>query len=294
MKNFKSFIKDYRGFSGITHWLFGICAFFGLWLLPIDFSKNYVIYITQSILFAFTTFLTVSGSVMFPDLDSNPIQEGGSFALYQLGLIGHAISIFMITVSGVVYTILHTSVDEKPQSQHRMLFHAPSVPISFFIIVYFSKFGNGSISSRGWNDTPVMIYIIVFLAAICVYLGAAMLFYKALSIFHQENKTQFLNIVCTAVSIYMMYNMDFDRIKMLGYAVSFGYLVHVISDLFSQGSIPLFFPLPMPVSFKNWKLQIWKKPRIPFAIETGGAINTILNFILTIIAGGLFYKIFIK
>ena len=138
MKSIKELLKyEHAGFSGVTHWLIAICLFFLMWLAPISLSQQYINAISANRLFAFLVFLIIGGASLLPDLDSSPLQQGGSTAVYQLGFLGQFLSLGCITISGVVWSVLHTKNDKKPPSQHRMLFHSPFIALMIFLINQF-------------------------------------------------------------------------------------------------------------------------------------------------------------
>ena len=291
--------EEHAGFSGVTHWLIAVCLFFLMWLLPIAWSQNYVAEVGKSGLFAFIVFLVVGGASLLPDLDSSPLQEGGSTAVYQLGFLGQLLSLGCITISGVIWSVLHTSQDQKPPSQHRMLFHAPVVGLSVFLLNQFAYPASENCASDvGFNKIPFTVYMVLFLGAVSIYLGASMFFYRVLSLIHKQKHTQIFCWIFMLLGLWQMWTMPWYRLKLVGSGVALGYLFHILGDMFSKGSAPLFFPIPTPVKTgKGIKWRLWWKPYPfggKFAIETGGAINTILNFLLIGVDLALAWFIFIR
>ena len=272
--------KEHKAFQGVTHWLFSIFFFFMMWMVPWSFSNSYIRAISSNVGFAIIIFLIIGGSALLPDLDSSPLQGGGSTAIYQLGILGSVLSLLCITVSGVVYSIVHTKYDEKPKSQHRMLFHAPIIPIALYIYVTkFMKNTNGKLLNN-INISNIGILIIILLAGISIYLGANMLLYRLLSLIGKQGSTQFVCLFIMVASIAYMFFIPYSQLKLIGIAISLGYLFHIIADLATEGSSPIFFPLPIP-NLKG-RIRFWWKPRLmgPFMITTGGVVNIILNFAL--------------
>lgn len=278
--------EEHAGFSGLTHWLIAICLFLLIWSLPFSFASNYVKEISTSGIFAFLIFLVIGGASLLPDLDSSPLQEGGSTAVYQLGWLGQSLSIISIVISSTVWNILHTKYDDRPPSQHRMFFHAPVVAIGFFFFNAMAYPNDGTTaSSLGTASVPASVYAVMFFAALSVYLGSSIFFYKVLSLINKQKHTQFMCIAFMVWSVFTMWKMPFSRLKLIGTAVSLGYLFHIIpGDLVTKGSAPIFFPIPTPVkTSKGIKWRFWWKPypfNGRFHITTGGAVNIVLNFIL--------------
>lgn len=296
--------EEHGGFSGITHWLMSIACFFMIFLLPIPFAEQYVDAILRSKLFLFLTFLIIGGAALLPDLDSSPLQEGGSTAVYQLGFLGNALSVLCIVISSVIWQVFHTRYDEKPPSQHRMLFHAgPFCSACIFLMAHLSlPDGGGSVISDGLKNANDGTWGVIFLGAISTYLGASMFFYKVLSLVGKQSKTQFFCLIFMGISVWQMLYMPYDQLKLVGLTIALGYLFHIIpGDIISKGSSPIFFPIPTPVkTSKGIKFKFWRKPYIggrigsKLAIETGGAVNIILNFLLAGLDIFLFYYIFIR
>jgi hypothetical protein len=292
-------MSEHAGFSGFTHWLIALMLFFLIWLTPIAMAQSYVSAIMQSWIFAFMVFLVIGGASLLPDLDSSPLQEGGSTAVYQLGFLGQGLSIVAVVISGVIWNIMHTKHDEKPPSQHRMFFHAPFVAVVIFAFNWFAyPSSNASPASMGWTSVPASVYTMIFLGAISVYLGASMFFYKVLSLLRRQRSTQIFCWLFLVLSIWSMWRMPLSQLKLIGTAISLGYLFHIIGDLLTKGSAPLFFPIPTPVKTRRGiGFRMWWKPYLfggKFAITTGGTVNIILNFILTGVNLFLVWFIFIK
>jgi hypothetical protein len=95
-----------------------------------------------------------------------------------------------------------------------------------------------------------------------------------------------------------MWNMPFKTLKLIGVAISLGYLFHIVGDVLTKGSSPIYFPIPTPTKTgKGIKFKFWCKPYIlggKFNITTGGAVNIILNFLLMGINLFLAWHLFIR
>lgn len=297
---------EHAGFSGFTHWLFAILFFFIMWLLPWSFSQRFISSISSSKLFLFMIFCVIGGASLLPDLDSSPLQEGGSTAVYQLGVLGYLLSIVAISISQVVYSIFHTKYDSKPKSQHRMFWHTFLIPL---LILYYIQYkipveGGALINYRSDSDYYPM-YIMVFFASLSIYLGSNMLFYKLSKFIRFLRNSQIISLIFMIFSVIYMLRCDYIYLILIGESLALGYFFHVLADLMTKGSAPIFFPIPIPVGFKDilgifklkFKFQFWKKPYLfggKFNITTGGVLNTVLNFVLVGADLFLFYVIFIS
>lgn len=278
--------SEHAGFSGLTHWLIAVLLFLCLWMLPTAWSQEFVASITTSGMFAFIIFMVVGGASLLPDLDSSPLQEGGSTAVYQLGVLGGVLSMVAIVISGTVWSVMHTKYDERPPSQHRMLFHAPICAVIIFTFNMFAYPASSTTpSSLGASGIPVSVWTIMVTACICIYLGGSIFFYKVLSLLGKQSMTQFFCLGFMVFGFFMMWGMEFSRLKLIGSAIALGYLFHILGDIITKGSAPFFFPIPTPTKTRKgigWRL--WWKP-YPFDgrfhITTGGTLNIVLNFVLT-------------
>lgn len=282
MDKIKNFLnEEHPGFSGLTHWLIAIFLFFLMWIVPWSFATNYITAIKSSKLFGILIFFVIGGASLLPDLDSSPAQGGGSTAIYQLGVLGYGLSIIAVTISQIVYSLFHTRYDDKPKSQHRMLWHTFLIPILLYLYTVFSIPSSGPKLWDRKNDIEsIPMFILVFFAAVSVYLGASMLIYKLLKLIGKASYTQFVCLFIMTLSIIYMMTCNYKQIKLIIIAIALGYGFHIIGDLMTKGSSPIFFPIP---TYKNKHLILWKKPYLlgsNFAITTGGTINIIMNFVL--------------
>ena len=296
LKVIKTILKEeHQGFQGLTHWLISVCVFLLMWLIPWSFSNEYISAISSNKAFALLIFFVIGGASLLPDLDSSPLQGGGSAAIYQLGFLGDILSMLCITISGVVYSIAHTRYDDKPKSQHRMLFHAPIIPILVFLYVKFlMPNGDGKLWGN-INFENAGLLALVFFSSCAIYLGANMFIYKLLRLIGRQGATQFICLFIMFISLIYMLNMPFYRLKLVGQGLALGYLIHILSDVLTKGSAPLFFPIPIPNA--KGKLRLWWKPYIlgpQFTITTGGVLNIIINFALFGINIFLAWFIFIR
>lgn len=292
INNFNLFRMDeyYNGFSGVTHWLLSLFFFFIMWLIPVPAMKYYIGLISENIVFVMWIMLMIGGAAMLNDLDSSPIQEGGSTAIYQLGVLGYGLSVLCVIISGVIYSVCHTKADDKPKSQHRMFFHTliPAIILVGYTLLLPRDAGN-FLETKNFGVLPV-----VFFAALSCYLGSQMLFYRLFKLFGKQKYTQFVSLVVLVGSLGYMLTCDLNHIIIISYTVALGYVFHILGDLMTQGGAPVLFPIPLPLG-NGGKIQLWHKFKIlgPLSIVTGGAVNIILNFVLMIADVALYVYIFI-
>ena len=293
----KLIIRKTRGFSGITHVLIAIMLLFLLLYLDIPFSIVYKSLFMNNWKFVIVAFFTIAGAALLPDLDSPR-----STARYQLKLLGTLLKTALTSLSYLTTSIFRMKNDWVPKTQHRCLFHTPFIGILigflFWIFIPNSQVSylyiwRSAVETSDYSSMLVdniSIHICVFLAFCCIYLGVNILAYRILRIFPRTVK-RFLPFATTLLCFWLLLNFSFAEIKYIGVSISLGYLFHIFGDLFTEGSVPIIWPIPVP-----WKKQWWWRPRgIIFGrIKTGGMINFILNYVLIAVNLFLGYIIFIK
>lgn len=275
MSNF--LFKNKRGFSGITHCLIALVIFELIWLLP------FFNILTQGVKDSSTIFIIIYwgcliGAALLPDLDGNVSSAG-----YALGLLGGIMHIFLVSTSSLVYNLIRTGKD-KTNSQHRMFWHAP---ISSVILFAYGFFCYNSIKDHGTivevlkQGFSSEIFNYIFLEILIIssfYLMLTKLYYNIGKIRPLKKLTRFLQPLTIFIfAAYVIFKGTPLFILKVFSAVCLGWLFHIIGDLFSLGSVPLFFPIKVKGVF-------WYKPWFPFQIETNGTLNKILDIILTIVS----------
>jgi hypothetical protein len=192
--------------------------------------------------------------------------------------------------------------DWIPDSQHRCLFHTPFVGglLTFALWkfvppsdkIYFDLWSEAVNSKQlgSWFIDNIGTHMCVFLAFCCIYLGVKIITFRVFKImpkFIQRVGPSILIILCFGLIL----TFSMKEIKYIGLSIGFGYLFHIFADVFSQGSIPVLWPIPLP-----WKQQWWWRPYglIFGKIYTGGTFNMFLNFAFLAADLILLYILFIK
>ena len=291
-------IDSLGGFMGRTHALITIFIFQVMLLIGVGFASGYLKFIQSSFILFFVAFMTVVGASMLVDLDGPE-----SSAKYQLGLFGSALQIFMSVVASVFWGLTKRSGDKPPKSMHRLFWHTPIVAI--LIIVYYSFIFNGSNNSFA-NEFKVfkangnllelfviklpMVVITIFIAACCIYMGYNMITYKLFKLLGQYKIKDISSLIVTVISVIYMVSQPMSVLRYIGISIGIGWAAHIFEDLFTQGSVPLIWPIP---NFK--KKQGWWRPWIlgKFQIYTGGVVNTVIDLVFFLLDLWLAYLIFI-
>ena len=272
-----------QGFSGLTHMLIAALMFCLMFIAPLKICKNYVHLISQNKMFLFVVFFITIGSALLPDLD-NP---DGSTAGFQLSLVGKVLTTGMVSLSFVAYSLIHTGKDKKPISMHRMLFHAPVVPLIIGICFWFLipasniKFIDSFRIAMAHKTIPNFLidniapFICIVFTFISSWLAASCILYRLMKLFHNQRFSHILYIIIGLVCTFFAGNLSYTELRFIGLTIALGFFYHIFGDLFSQGSIPILFPIPIMGKF-------WWKPVFPGQIYTAGIVNKILNIVLIV------------
>lgn len=276
-----------KGFMGKTHALLSIMLMCICMLIPIDFFKNTFWLLKDNVLFFIVGILVLVGGALLPDLDNCQSTAGST-----LGPLGSICTIFMQSISSIVWTILHGKGDMHPINQHRYLWHTAAVGIGFICLFWFClPVGEETIISSikaaddilmyiQENSVLIFLMIIIFMAVLC---GSDMIISRIVKLFKLPKILSY--ILPTLVLVYI-FTIDFDKLHILGLCVSFGYLFHILEDFFADSGCPLLWPIPI-------RRQFWYRCNFLITCQTGGLINTIIDIVVLAIDIGLIIFIFL-
>lgn len=283
-----------KGFSGVTHMLIALCLFMIILLIPIDLFKDYVTKLKSNIIFMVVAFTIIAGASLLPDLDNHESTAG-----YQLGFVGSIMKLFMTITSSIIFTLYRLKNDKEPVSMHRMFWHTPFSAMIFILLFLFIPKSNqvfGDMIIKAFKNKNLIEFVFefttpmlcLFLGFVSSLLGSNMLLYWPLKLFHVDRRTKSLiHKIIPILILIFSFNLTLNELRYIGITIGLGYMFHIIGDLFSQGSVPIIWPIPI-------KGQAYWKPWIlgPFQIRTGGIVNMILNYGLLVVNFILFYVIF--
>lgn len=284
------FLKiKHSGFMGKTHWLMSLAFFMALWHLPQSIPiigaglSQFMSQIkTGNYLFILLVFFVLGGASLIPDLDSSKLEGGDSTAGERLGFVGTLISLVMVALARVTWSVLHLPADDKPKSGHRLLWHTwlMGIIIFFWMLSVFPNSSNNIMGTINIHNilTNLSQFMAVVVLGVSVYIGTNMLFYQVFKLIGMGRYTNIVSTVTFVGSIIALYILPFSQIRLLGITFAFGYIFHVTEDLLTQGSSPVAFPVPL---MKQGKFQLWFKGFIPFSllIQTGGIVNSIMDYV---------------
>lgn len=266
-KNNQSIIQYYDGFSGGTH--VGITMLIASLIIlfahiPSQFSNP---------MFLFSAFIIFVGGALLPDADNDI-----STISIKLGLLSKPVKIIYDVLSEVAFTLTHTRYDRMTPSRHRMLGHTPFLYIligSLTWALYQFRYKDTSKYSN-----PIFIFFIIIIT-ISAYAGISVILYRPFSWLKMIPKKikDIIPIILTAlVAMICCLQLDSFQDQILIEVFCAGAVMHCMEDFFTQGSVPLFYPIP---TVSHGHLMFWAKPWIlgKFQIYTGGAVDTIIGLI---------------
>jgi len=276
-----------NGWMGKTHALVSVMLLCICLLIPVSVFENTIWLLKNNILFFIVGIIIVVGGSLLPDLDNCQSSAGST-----LGFLGSIMTIFMQSVSSIVWTLVHTSHDRKPMTPHRYFWHTGLVSIGIISLFWFGipaeeitifdGIKEESISLFLQNNVTILFLIIlIFTAVLC---GSDMIMYRIIKLFKLP---KFISYIFPVIVIIYVLTLDFVHLRILGISLGFGYLFHCIEDFFADSGVPLLWPIPI-------KGHMWYKCHFITTCKTGGLFNTILDIVILAIDIGLIALILIN
>ena len=265
-----------KGFMGKTHALLSVMLMCICMLIPVNFFKETIWLLKDNLLFFLVGIIVLVGGALLPDLDNCQSSAGST-----LGFMGSICTIFMQSISSIVWTLCHGKGDRHPMTPHRYFWH--TLLASFGILgmfIFGMETGDSTIIGCIKSETfPVFLQqhtvllfliILVFMSVLC---GSNMILYRLIKWFKLPKSLNYIIPVLVLIYVFMI---DFTHLRILGICVGLGYLFHILEDFFADGGCPLFFPIPI-------KRQMWHKCNFIITCQTGGLINTIIDIVILVI-----------
>lgn len=290
------FKRKRKGFNGVTHLIIGVLIFTIVYLMPtfaIEAIKPYIIHITSGVPIFLITFFIITGGSLFPDLDSKR-----STAMFRLGTTGRFLNMFMIKSGSAIWKIYHLKRDKRPGMYHRVIYHTPAFVALFAFIFSLAPSGKevilGSFLETKVKHIPsfvhenVVVFLIIVTAHWMMRLSISTLLYKPFKkLFRQQFISNTVSLIITSVFTFYVCTLSLTDIKMIGITVVIGYSSHLIGDLFTRGSIPLLWPIPI-------KGEVYHRPRLFFQVSTDEGPAQIVNRVLIVSIFFLFVLILVR
>lgn len=266
-----------RAFMARTHALLSVVILLSCMLLPFDFFRKTIWVLRDDIVLFIVGLIVLIGSSLLVDLD-NPVSKAGSV----LGPFGSILTIFMQSISSIVWTVYHSKRDMVPMSQHRYLWHTPIIGISLIMLFYYNiPAGNYNIITNfstaisenqfeyfiRTNTVLLLFLILVFMSAL---IGSSIIvqYLKRFNV-----NSMFKYILPILVLLYVL-TTTYSNLRILGALIGFGYLFHILEDFFTDSGVPLLWPIP-----SVWFKKVWARYHFPITITTGGSVNSIIDIL---------------
>lgn len=241
-----------EGFMGYTHMLFSLALFF---LTVIAYPKLLPMGILEDPFLFFLSTMVVAGASLVPDLDNTK-----STARSNMGFIGTGVSYFFRRFANFVYRVSHTRKDDAKPNPHRSFWHTISAGLLLYLLIFFTikipfKFyvpSLGTFVSVGFAFAMVWMFFFFFLGISVLddfLLGANL------------NNSFLGNILALFIAFALAFLSVKEGIlynyEILPYLASFGFITHIIGDLFTPMGVPLFWPIKVR-GRRWWKVRIMK------------------------------------
>lgn len=260
-----------KGFMGKTHALLSVMLMCICMLIPFDIFKETFWLLKENILLFIVGIIVLVGGALLPDLD-NSVSTAGS----TLGPLGSICTIFMQSISSIIWTLLHGRSDMHPINQHRYFWHSTVSGIGMICLFWFGlPTGDMTIIQSIKDSEDILMFlqdnvsllffiIIVFMAVLC---GSNMILSKIIKFF---NLPIIISYIAPTLVLIYIFTINFTNLRLLGICIGFGYLFHIIEDFFADSGCPLVFPIPI-------RGQVWYRCHFPITCKTGGLVNTIVD-----------------
>lgn len=289
------FKKTIDGFLGKTHSLLSLTIMTIFMMIPFYPLQITFGTLKSNILLYIVCLIILAGASLLPDLDNTQSSAGST-----LGPLGSIFTLFMKSTSSIVWNIYHFKGDQKPNTQHRYLWHTPIIGIGLIALFYFGiPNGNYTIFTNIKNSieagmfgrfiqTNMTLILFIILCFMAVLVGSNMVLYtfsKFLPI------PFFVKYILPAGSLVYIATATYSDLKVVGVCLGVGYLLHCLEDFFADTGIPLIWPIP---KFWGKNKKVWWRPNLPLRVTTGGTVNSVIDFISLIAFIGLTIVVFIK
>lgn len=276
-----------KGFMGKTHSLLSVMLLCICMLIPVNVFKETIWLLKDNILFFIVGIIVVVGGALLPDLDNNQSSAGST-----LGFAGSIMTIFMQTISSIVWTLAHTRHERHPMTPHRYFWHTLFVSVGIILIFWlgiptgdttiFSSIKEESFGVFMQNNMAIILFMILaFMAVLC---GSNMVLYRPMKWFKLP---KIINYIFPVLVLIYLFTLDYSHLRVLGICIGLGYLFHCLEDFFADSGVPLLWPIPI-------KGHMWFRCHFLVTCTTGGLINTILDIVTLTIDIGLIALIFLK
>ena len=121
-----------KGFMGKTHALLSVMLMCLCMLIPFDIFKETFWLIKSNLILMIVGMIVLVGGALLPDLDNSQSSAGST-----LGPLGSICTIFMQSISSIIWTLYHGRSDMHPINQHRYFWHTAVAGIGMICLFWF-------------------------------------------------------------------------------------------------------------------------------------------------------------
>lgn len=275
-----------RGFNGVTHILIGVLIYFvvfSLSTLDIAFIDGFVSFITRDVWTVLISFFIVTGGSLFPDLDSSR-----STAEFRLGTTGKLISSFMVFSGKLIWGLYHLRRDKRVSYMHRAIYHTPFLLFVFWLLFYFNIPQKDAVFIKELGDLSVkdlpaffvnnfVVIFVIFSSYLFIRLSIATITYRPFKrVFRKQFIADIAAILLSLPPVFEIMSMTYNDIRTVSYLLILGYGTHLLGDLFTRGSIPLFYPIPI-------RREAYYRPSFPLQIPTNEGPSRVTNKVIAVL-----------
>lgn len=226
--------------------------------------------------------VVAAGAALAPDIDSH-----GSTVVRSFGIFGRIFYHIANTLSVLAANFIRTSKDEMKENGHRTLFHTILFAVLAGFLTSFAMSQTAEVELFGETYSLGTVFALIILG-IFLHLGLGGLFVKPIS----KARSQFgpyimmlitAGLTLTAAWVINQMGEQTATYPWLGFAVGFGWFIHLMGDMITKMGVPIFWPLP-------WRGRLWWNFATPtfMRITAGGTVENVIIFpMLTLTTIGL-------
>lgn len=242
---------------GPTHAMSGA----GAWLAGVTFSSAIMtsMGVTDPTVY-FLGAMIAGGAALAPDIDSHSSTVVNSFGI--MGKVFHRIANSM---SLTVYHATRTRKDGDRNNGHRTLFHTPIMAIFISLIVALSTSLKHTVTifDKVFSLGQLSALFVLF---IFLHLAMAGIFEKKIKSARRKYGPYVMLAFSAVVTVIIASLMPSgETYAWLGFAVGFGWFMHLLGDMITKMGVPLLFPI-------KFRGKRWWDVTLPTAlrIKAGG------------------------
>lgn len=207
--------------------------------------------------------MVAGGAALAPDIDSHSSTVVNSF-----GFLGKGAHKVANSLSLTVYHATKTRRDEHRENGHRTLFHTPVMAILVGLLVSFLSSLSQTVTLFGKDFSVGQLSTLVTLF-IFLHLAMAGIFEKKIKNARRKYGPYVMmgfSAIVTLVTAFLM--PAGETYGWLGFAVGFGWFMHLLGDMITKMGVPLLFPLV-------YRGKRWWDVTLPaaFRIRAGGTFE---------------------